>query len=96
MADLLELSAFNQARAHGQCGPCTLQGLDAGLLIRADAVHACRLQFRRLGIEFTDGGHFLDELLWVCWFSVEPVTTLMRLQIGFALKNAPHCGLKYA
>ena len=74
----------------------TFQGLDTGFLIGADDMNTSLVQFGCFSIQFTDDPDFLVKLLRVITtFIVQPIAKLVRLEIGFALKNAPHDGLRY-
>jgi len=74
----------------------TFQGLDTGFLIGADDMNIALVQFWCFSIQFTDDPDFLVKLLRVITtFIVQPIAKLVQLEIGFALKNAPHDGLRY-
>ena len=74
----------------------TFQGLDTGFLIGAEDMNTALVQFWSCSIQFTDDPDFLVKLLWVLTtLIVQPIAKLVRLEIGLALKNAPHDGLRY-
>ena len=74
----------------------TFQGLDTGFLIGAEDMNMVLVQFWCCSIQLADRSDFLVKLLWVLTtLIVQPIAKLVRLEIGFALKNAPHDGLRY-
>ena len=90
MADVFVLVKGNQTGFQWFCRVFSLQGLNAGFLVRADQISSLLIQFAHDAYLFVEG-------LWVLLsFIVQPVMAAMGLQFGFALKNAPLDGLKYS
>ena len=74
----------------------TFQGLDTGFLIGAEDMNTALVQFWCCSIQLADRSDFVVKLLWVLTtLIVQPIAKLVRLEIGLALKNAPHDGLRY-
>ena len=97
MADVFVLVKGNQTGFHRFCRVFSLQGLNAGFLVRADQISSLLIQFNGLLIQFAHDAYLFGEGLWVLLsFIVQPVMAALGLQFGFALKNAPLDGLKYS
>ena len=88
----LLLLAFGDAWRPGQGGVQALQGLDAGLLLRAHALHAVLGQRVRLLVHLAYRRHLCGTRLRILRLGVEPVRYSLRWHIDLMVKNAPHCG----
>jgi hypothetical protein len=89
LADIFKLDPLPSPGAH-RFGMRTLQGLDASHFIRTHDVGAFSGESGRLFIDRPHRVNALLEHLWVIVFGIQPVATLMGLQIRLILKNAPH------
>ena len=93
---VFEFLTFDVTGLHGQRGVQTLQGLNAGHLIRPHHMRALGSQGGGGFIDLTHGADLLGQLDGVIGRRREPRALAMRLQRAHLLKNAPRCGEKSA
>ncbi len=89
-----EFAALDQAWPHRFGRGFALQGLDAGQLIGADDMHPQRVQQGRVRVQRANGFDLRGKRDRIRLGRVQPVATLMRFEIGLALKSARPNGLK--
>ena len=93
MANVLKFAQFDLAFDHRAGLVFALCGLDAGLFIGRDQMHASPSQSGRLLVEIADGLDLAIKRLRILSALIrEPISPLMGLEIDLVLKNVPHCG----
>ncbi|MNT23746.1 hypothetical protein D3C72_1591790 [compost metagenome] len=86
--NVLDLSALDEARLHGQGELLALQSLHAGLFVGANDADTLLGEGWCLKVEVADRLNLFSERLRVLWLFDEPVPDLVRFERGLILKNA--------
>lgn len=87
MALVFKLATFDKAWSRSLDE--ALERLNAGFFIDTDQALALQVELNRTTVVITDCANLLFKL--IVNLGIEPVTALIRMQIGFFLKSDLHC-----
>ncbi len=96
MPDIFKLAPLDGAWSHGLGWSFAFQGLDPRQLVGAHNMHAQRMQEGRVRIHGTDGLDVFGKGDRIRFGRVQPVPTVMWLELGLSLRTARPSGLKWS
>lgn len=95
MSDVFKLAPLDEAWAHRLGRRFALQGLDPRQLVGAHDMHSERMEEGRVGIQGTNGLNVFGKGDGIRLSRVQPVPTVMGLELGLSLRTARLSGLKW-